>query len=92
MGDGMSGPGWMPETPDSLSRLLAWHLQPIPTIPAACLLAAVLYSVLVLLVLFMQWRRADTRAAVRRDRAADRTNDAELVAYNEYLAGLNQNG
>jgi cytochrome c oxidase assembly factor CtaG len=43
MGDGMSGPGWMPEVPPSLGRLLAWHPQPIPLEPAACLLAALLY-------------------------------------------------
>lgn len=56
---------------------IAWAFSEIP-------------SVLVLLILFMQWRRADTRDAVRRDRAADRNDDAELNAYNEYLAGLNQ--
>jgi len=58
---------------------IAWAFSEIP-------------SVLVLLVLFMQWRRDDTRAAIQRDRAADRNNDAELNAYNEYLAGLNQGG
>jgi putative membrane protein len=56
---------------------IAWAFSEIP-------------SVLVLLVLFMQWRRNDTREAIQRDRAADRNNDAELNAYNDYLAGLNQ--
>lgn len=55
---------------------IAWAFAEIP-------------SVLVLLVLFMQWRRADARTAARRDRAADRDHDAELEAYNQYLATLN---
>ena len=35
-------------------------------------------TVIVLLILAAQWRRADTRAAARIDRAADRDHDAEL--------------
>ena len=45
-------------------------------------------TVLVLLVLAAQWRRADHRAAARADRAADRDQDAELAAYNQHLARL----
>lgn len=41
---GMSGPGWMPSATETLGRLLAWHPQPIPVFPAACLFAAVLYG------------------------------------------------
>jgi hypothetical protein len=36
----------------------------------------------------MQWSRSDRRTAVRLDRAADRDEDAELVAYNAMLAEL----
>ena len=54
---------------------IAWAVGEIPT-------------VLVLLVLAAQWRRADNRAAVRADRAADRNHDAELAAYNQHLADL----
>ena len=68
-----------PLSDEHAAGAIAWAFSEIP-------------SVLVLLVLFMQWRRADTRAAVRQDRAADRDNDAELTAYNQYLAGLNQGG
>jgi putative copper resistance protein D len=44
--------------------------------------------VLVLIALFVQWRRADNRTAVRLDRAADRDDDADLAAYNAMLAKL----
>jgi putative copper resistance protein D len=44
--------------------------------------------ILVLIALLVQWRRADDRTAVRLDRAADRDEDAELVAYNAMLAKL----
>jgi cytochrome c oxidase assembly factor CtaG len=39
----MTGPGWMPMTPPTLERLLAWHPQPLPFFPLACLVALVLY-------------------------------------------------
>ena len=44
--------------------------------------------VLVLVALFIQWRRSDQRTAVRLDRAADRDDDADLAAYNNMLAKL----
>jgi putative copper resistance protein D len=44
--------------------------------------------VLVFGALFVQWIRADVREARRRDRAADRDGDAELVAYNARLQEL----
>jgi cytochrome c oxidase assembly factor CtaG/putative copper export protein len=43
---------------------------------------------LVMIALLMQWSRSDRRTAVRLDRAADRDEDAELVAYNAMLAEL----
>ncbi|HTJ67292.1 MAG TPA: cytochrome c oxidase assembly protein, partial [Actinospica sp.] len=45
-------------------------------------------TIIVLLVLFVQWARSDQREAKRKDRKADRDGDAELNDYNEYLAGL----
>jgi putative membrane protein len=54
---------------------IAWAFSEIPTI-------------LVLLALLTQWVAADRRAAARADRQADRDNDAELAAYNAYLARL----
>lgn len=48
--------------------------------------------VLVLGALFVQWIRSDAREARRSDRAADRTDDAELQAYNDHLRDLAENG
>jgi len=45
---------------------------------------------LVSIALLVQWSRSDDRAARRYDRKADRDGDAELVAYNAYLARLNE--
>jgi putative copper resistance protein D len=42
--------------------------------------------VVVLIALFVQWRRSDERTAKRLDRAADRDDDADLAAYNAMLA------
>lgn len=44
--------------------------------------------VVVLVALFIQWRRSDDRTAKRLDRAADRDEDADLAAYNRMLAEL----
>jgi cytochrome c oxidase assembly factor CtaG len=44
--------------------------------------------VVVLLALFIQWRRSDDRTARRLDRAADRDEDADLMAYNAMLAEM----
>ncbi|NYI04319.1 cytochrome c oxidase assembly protein [Allostreptomyces psammosilenae] len=54
---------------------IAWAFSEVP-------------SVIVLLALLVQWRRAEDRQARRKDRAADRDGDAELAAYNAYLASL----
>jgi len=43
-------------------------------------------ALIAMLVLLIQWSRADTREAKRQDRQADRDGDAELNAYNEMLA------
>ena len=47
-------------------------------------------TIVVLLVLFVQWAKTDQREAKRKDRKADRDGDAELNDYNDYLAGLAQ--
>jgi len=44
--------------------------------------------VIVMLALLVQWARSDKRTARRLDRAAERDDDAELVAYNAMLAQL----
>ncbi|OBI80992.1 cytochrome c oxidase assembly protein [Mycobacterium sp. E740] len=44
--------------------------------------------VLVMFALLIQWSRSDERTAKRLDRAADRDDDADLVAYNAMLAEL----
>ncbi|MCF2528074.1 cytochrome c oxidase assembly protein [Yinghuangia sp. KLBMP8922] len=54
---------------------IAWAFGEVPT-------------VIVLLVIFSQWMRSEERLARRKDRAADRDGDAELDAYNAYLARL----
>jgi len=58
-----------------LGGALAWGIGEIPT-----LLLAVIVAV--------QWAASDEREARRRDRAADRDGDAELAAYNAMLARL----
>ncbi|MGA8114457.1 MAG: cytochrome c oxidase assembly protein, partial [Actinocatenispora sp.] len=55
---------------------IAWAFSEAPTL-------------LVLGALFFQWARAEERTARRADRAADRDGDAELTAYNAYLARIN---
>jgi putative copper resistance protein D len=54
---------------------VAWAISEIP-------------SLIVLLVIAVQWSRSDEREAARTDRQADRDHDAELNAYNEQLAAL----
>jgi putative membrane protein len=54
---------------------IAWAFSEIPT-------------VLVLIALLVQWAAAERRAAARSDRKAERDDDAELTAYNAYLARL----
>ena len=54
---------------------VAWGLSEIP-------------SLIVLIVIAVQWARSDDREATRMDRQADRDDDAELRAYNDRLAAL----
>jgi putative copper resistance protein D len=49
-------------------------------------------AVLVALVVVAQWVRSEERAAKRYDRRADRDGEAELGAYNDRLARLEENG
>ncbi|WP_441248587.1 cytochrome c oxidase assembly protein [Kitasatospora sp. McL0602] len=49
-------------------------------------------TAVVLIALTLQWAKSEERQARRKDRAADRDGDAELVAYNAYLAALEQRG
>ena len=75
---GMVRPPWVPD-PLADTRFgggVAWGLGEIPTL-------------FLLVALVIQWSRADDREARRIDRQADRDDNAELRAYNEYLAGLN---
>lgn len=58
---------------------IAWAFSEIP-------------SVIVLVALLFQWYTSEQRQAKRQDRAADRDGDAELVAYNAYLASLEARG
>jgi cytochrome c oxidase assembly factor CtaG/putative copper export protein len=44
--------------------------------------------IVVMIALLVQWTRSDQRTAKRLDRAADRDEDADLVAYNAMLAEL----
>jgi putative membrane protein len=58
---------------------IAWAFSEVP-------------SVIVLVALLFQWYTSEQRQARRSDRAADRDGDAELVAYNAYLASLEARG
>ncbi len=49
-------------------------------------------TAIVLIALTLQWAKSEERQARRRDRAADRDGDAELNAYNAYLASLDRRG
>ncbi len=53
---------------------IAWAFSEIPTL-------------LVIGAIFLQWSRSSDREAKRHDRAAARDGDAELAAYNAWLAG-----
>jgi len=54
---------------------IAWSIGEIPTVILAIVVA-------------IQWSRSDERETKRQDRNADRTGDAELQAYNERLARM----
>jgi len=52
---------------------IAWSVGEIP-------------NLIIAVVLAMQWSKADSREAKRKDRQAERDEDAELKAYNAMLA------
>jgi cytochrome c oxidase assembly factor CtaG len=54
---------------------IAWAVGELPTLVLALLIA-------------VQWSRSDAREARRLDRRADRDGDADLTAYNAMLAGM----
>jgi cytochrome c oxidase assembly factor CtaG len=69
----------------------AWHIGPLADQNTAGGIAWAFSEVptlLVLLALLVQWAATDRRTAARTDRQADRDHDAELAAYNAYLARL----
>ncbi len=70
-------PEWLTDpVADSLrGSNVAWGLSELPTL-------------IVMVVIAIQWARSDDRESRRRDRQADRDGDAELKAYNAYLAEL----
>ncbi len=54
---------------------IAWGIGELPVL-------------LLALGVMMAWRKADTREGIRKDRQADRDDDAELKAYNEMLTKM----
>ncbi|HQR80016.1 MAG TPA: bifunctional copper resistance protein CopD/cytochrome c oxidase assembly protein, partial [Actinomycetota bacterium] len=70
-------PPWLPDlVADSRDAgAIAWGIAEAPTL-------------LLVIAVAVQWARADTREATRRDRRVDRDGDAELAAYNEQLRRL----
>ena len=56
---------------------IAWGVSEIPMI-------------FMIIMVALQWSRSDEREARRKDRQADRDGDAELNAYNERLAALDE--
>ena len=54
---------------------IAWSIGEIPTVALAITVA-------------IQWARSDAKETRRRDRHAERTNEAELESYNAQLAAL----
>lgn len=77
---GNIGHGWIPAIDDQVrGGEIAWGIGELPTLTLAIIAA-------------VQWSRSSDREAKRRDRAEDRTGDAELKAYNDMLAGLDRRG
>ncbi len=70
-------PPWLtdPLADTHVAGAIAWGFGELPTLVVAVVLA-------------VQWARSDEREARRRDRLADRDGDAELRAYNARLARL----
>lgn len=47
-------------------------------------------SLILMVLVAVQWAKSDAKVAARLDRQADRDGDAELNSYNEYLSKLNK--
>ena len=74
----------LPWGPDPLvdqhtAGMIAWGIGEAPTLILAVIIAA-------------QWVRTDRVETRRKDRQADRDGDADLTAYNDYLASLRGQG
>ena len=67
--------GSTPMADQQAGGAIAWSVGEIP-------------NLIIAVVLAMQWSRSDARLAKRTDRQADRTDDAELKAYNAMLGRL----
>lgn len=65
--------GLPPLADQSLGGGIAWGIGELPTLALALIVA-------------LQWSRNDDKVQRRKDRAADRSGEAELKAYNEMLA------
>lgn len=68
---------WAPDplTDQHTAGMIAWGIGEAPTLILSIMVA-------------VQWLRRDRIETARQDRKADRDGDAELAAYNAYLAGL----
>ncbi len=62
-----------------LAGMIAWGIGELPTVVLAMMVT-------------LDWLRSDDREAKRHDRKADRDGDADLTAYNEHLAQLARRG
>jgi cytochrome c oxidase assembly factor CtaG/putative copper export protein len=76
---GNMGRPWGPDAlaDQQLGGAAMWGIGEIPTL---CVAIGVAYM----------WSRSDARETKRKDRAADRNNDAELAAYNDMFARLSR--
>ncbi len=76
---GAMGRTWGPTPLDDQAAggAIAWSVGEIP-------------NAILAVVIAIQWSRNDTKVAKRLDRQADRTEDAELAAYNEMLQKISR--
>ena len=76
---GIVRPDWVvdPLADTKFGGQVAWGVSEIPMI-------------FMIIMVALQWSRSDEREAKRRDRQADRDGNAELNAYNERLAALDE--
>lgn len=76
---GIVRPEWVtdPLADTKFGGQIAWGISEIPML-------------FMILMVAWQWSRSDDREAARKDRQADRDGDAELTAYNERLAALDE--